>query len=117
MEIAIHEAGGNYMTHQITIELTEQEYAALVDEAVKNGKKPETLLHETMREWLHTGRAKQSMTEREFDEMLYLEGLIDNIPRREPLTPEELAEREYLGSLFSGGKPMSEMVIEDRGPY
>jgi hypothetical protein len=31
--------------------------------------------------------------------------------------PEEQAERERLGQVFAGGKPMSEMIIEDRGPY
>jgi hypothetical protein len=105
------------MPHELIVRLTEQEYAALAEEAAKKGKKPETLLYETLREWLHTDRAKQPITEQEFEEKLYLEGLIENIPTREPLTPKEQAEREYLGRLFSGGKLMSEMVKEDRGPY
>lgn len=105
------------MAHELTLKLTEQEYAALAEKAAEKGEKPETLLYETIREWLHIERAKQPLTEQEFEEKLYLEGLIENIPLREPLTPEEQAEREYLGRLFSGGKLMSEMVKEDRGPY
>lgn len=34
-----------------------------------------------------------------------------------PLTPEEQAECERLAQMFAGGKPLSEMVIEDRDPY
>ena len=105
------------MAHELTLTLSEQEYAALAEEAAKKGKKPETLLYETMREWLHTSIAKQPITEQEFEEKLYLEGFIENIPTRQPLSPEEQAERDYLGRLFSGGKLMSEMVKEDRGPY
>ena len=48
---------------------------------------------------------------------LYREGEIENIPTREPLTPEEEAELERLAQVFAGDKPMSEMIIEDRGPY
>jgi len=34
-----------------------------------------------------------------------------------PLTPEEQTERERIAQIFAGGKPASEMVIEDQGPY
>ena len=105
------------MARQMTLTLTDQEYATLAEEAAKSGKKPETLLQEMMREMLQAGTAKHPLTEQEFEEKLYLEGLIENIPPRQPLTPEEQAERERLGRLFSGGKPMSEMIKEDRGPY
>jgi hypothetical protein len=50
-------------------------------------------------------------------EKQYREGKILNIPVRRPLTRQEQAERERLARLFSGGKPASEMAIEDRGPY
>ncbi len=62
-------------------------------------------------------QVKHPLTVHEFEEKLYREGLIENIPTRQPLTPEEQAERERLSQVFAGGKPMSEMVIEDRGPY
>jgi hypothetical protein len=105
------------MARQMTMTLTEQEYATLAEKAAQKGKKPETLLYEMMQEMLQAGTAKHPLTEQEFEEKLYLEGLIENIPARQPLTPEELAERERLGRLYAGGKLMSEMVIEDRGPY
>ncbi len=50
-------------------------------------------------------------------EQQYREGKTLNIPTRRRLTQEEQAERERLAKLFAGGKPISEMVIEDRGPY
>ena len=34
------------MAYQMTLTLTEQEYAALTAEAAKNGKQPEALLHD-----------------------------------------------------------------------
>lgn len=53
----------------------------------------------------------------ELMEKLYREGVIENIPTREPLTEEEKAERARLAQIFAGGKPASEIVIEDRGSY
>ena len=106
------------MAYQMTVTLTDQEYAALAAEAEKSGKQAEALLHEILMQRLQPSlAAKGPLTTREFEEKLYREGLIENIPTRQPLTPEEQAERERLGQVFSGGKPMSEMVIEDRGPY
>ena len=105
------------MAHQMTLTLTEQEYAALAEKAAKKGKKPETLLYEMMREILQASLPKHSISGRDFMEKLFLEGEIDNLPTREPLSLEEQAVRERLERLYSGGKPMSEMVIEDRGPY
>lgn len=34
------------MAYQMTVTLTDQEYQTLVEEAAKNGKQPETLLHD-----------------------------------------------------------------------
>ncbi len=53
---------------------------------------------------------------REFMKQQYREGKLLNLPKRQPLTEEEKAERARLAQVFAGGKPMSEMVIEDRGP-
>lgn len=106
------------MAYQMTVTLTDQEYAALTVEAEKSGKQAEALLHEILMQHLQPSPpTKRPLTEDEFKEKLYREGKILNIPTRRPLTPEERAERERLGRVFSGGKPMSEMVIEDRGPY
>jgi hypothetical protein len=105
------------MTYQMTIHLNEQEYAALVAEAARNGKQPEMLLHEMIKHLHVTSQVKRPLTEQEFIEKLYREGKILNIPTQRPLTNEEKMERERLVQVFAGGKPVSEMVIEDRGPY
>ena len=105
------------MAYQMTVTLTDQEYQALVEEAAKNGKQPETLLHDMIQSLQSSSTKKYAMTEREFAEKLYREGVILNLASPQPLTREEQAERERLSKLFGGGKPASEMVIEDRGPY
>src|SRR5437588_7074280 len=110
--------GGILMAYQMTISLTDQEYAALTAEAAKKGKRPEALLHEMMIQNLKESLPiKRPLTEDEFIEKQYREGKILNIPTRRLVSPEEQAEREHLAQLFAGGKPASEMVIEDRGQY
>lgn len=105
------------MAYQMTVTLTEQEYAALAAEAAKNGKQPEMFLHDMIQRLQPVSQLKRPLTDQEFMEKQYREGKIANIPTQRPLTPEELAERERLAQVFAGGKPASEMVIEDRGPY
>ncbi len=105
------------MVYQMTVTLTDQEYAALAAEAAKNGKQPETLLHDLIQHLQSSPQEKRSMTGRELAEKLYREGKLLTLATRRPLTLQEQAERERLARLFAGGKPASEMVIEDRGPY
>lgn len=105
------------MAYQMTLTFTEQEYAALAEEAAKIGKNPETLIYDIMRERLQASLPKYSMSGRDFMKKLFLEGEIDNLPTQEAISLEEQTERERLGRLFAEGKPMSEMIIEDRGPY
>ena len=50
-------------------------------------------------------------------EHLYHKGKLLNLATPRPLSHQEQAERERLAQVFSSGKPLSEMVIEDRGPY
>jgi hypothetical protein len=52
-----------------------------------------------------------------FVERLYCNGAVFNIPTRKPLTEEEEARRTRLAQATAGGKPLSEIVIEGRGPY
>ena len=52
-----------------------------------------------------------------FVEQLYCKGVVLNIPTRRPLTEEEEAKRAQLAQACAGGKPLSEIVIEGRGPY
>jgi hypothetical protein len=102
----------------MTINLTDQEYVALTTEAAKNGKQPELFLHEIMMQRLHLSPpTKRPLTGYELLEQQYREGKILNLPTRQPLTEEEKAERERLAQVFAGSKPISEMIIEDRGPY
>lgn len=98
----------------MTVTLTEQEYARLAAAATQVGKSPEILLHELIQQLPSFASLLPS---RAFEKVLYEEGLIEHIPARQPETPQERAERERLGKIFAGGKPMSEMVAEDRGPY
>ena len=109
------------MDNQLLITLSEKERAALEAKAANSGKEPEAILHEIMARELELPVSEEPinrpLTSQEFKEKLYREGKILNIATRRQLTPEEEAERERLGKLFAGGKPLSEMVIEDRGPY
>lgn len=57
------------------------------------------------------------LTSHEFMKQQYHNGSLLNLPTRQPWSEEEKAERARLAQIFSGGKPASEMVIEDRGPY
>ncbi len=106
------------MAYRMTITLTDQEYALLAAEAAKKGEQPETLLHEIMLQRLQSpSQIKHPMTEQEFEEKLYSEGKILNIPMRRPLTPKNKPNVSDLLACFQGGKLASEMVMEDRGPY
>jgi hypothetical protein len=106
------------MEYQITVHLTDQEYRALIAEATRSGKEPETILHELMSERFRTSSiTKSSLTGQKLMEQQYREGKLLNIPLRRPLTLQEQVLREQLAQTFSGGKSLSEMVIEDRGPY
>ncbi len=106
------------MAYQMTVTLTDQEYAALTEEANKRGTQPEEVLHEIMVQHLSSATpAKRPLTDQEFMEKLYREGKILNLPEPRPLTPEEQAERERIAQVFAGGKPLSEMIIEDRDTF
>jgi hypothetical protein len=103
--------------HQVIVRLTDQEYAILMAEAAKSGKQPEMLLHELIRRLQKSSQKKTFGAGKALAERLYREGKVLNLPTRKPLTSEEMAERERLAQVFAGGKPASEMVIEDRGPF
>ena len=57
------------------------------------------------------------MTGRELAEKLYREGKLVSLATLHPLNKEEQEERERLVQRLTGGKPASEMIIEDRGAY
>lgn len=104
------------MAYQIT--LTDDEYERLSVAAAQQGKTIEELVRAALTTQLSRPPAahKPAMTEHEFEEHLYRKGIIDHIPDQRPDTPEEAAERERLARGIGPGTPLSEMVIEDRGP-
>jgi len=103
------------MAYQIT--LSEQDYAALAAAAARSGTDPEHLLHDMIQRLQTSSQRKRPLTAREVAERQYHEGKISHVPALQPLTPEEREARERRAHRFAGGKPASEMVIEDRGPY
>jgi hypothetical protein len=101
------------MTYRIT--LSDQEYAALSDAAAQSGSDPEELLHRIILNLQTTSQKKRPLTANEVVEKQYREGKISHIPTRHPLTQAEREVRERRARRFAGGKPSSDMVIEDRG--
>src|SRR6266849_2821769 len=99
------------MAYQIT--LGDQEYATLAAAAAKNGMQPEQLLHDMIQRLQTSPQNKSPVTLHEFAEMQYREGKLTHLPTKEPLPPEMLEVLERRAQRYSGGKPASEMVIED----
>lgn len=111
------------MEHEMTMRLTEEEEAALTETKVTY-QELETLIHEMFDEILarHLQLRKKSarlLSKKEIGEYLYREGVIEHIPEGRANFEEVESERKRLADLLgqAGGKPASEMVIEDRGPY
>jgi hypothetical protein len=105
------------MAYQMTVTLSDQEYQVLAAEASRRGEPPEKLLRELIRHLPSDSATKYTMTGRELAEKLYREGKLASLATKRPLTPEEQEERERLIQRLAGGKPASQMIIEDRGPY
>ncbi len=105
------------MSYQMTVTLTDQEYQMLVAEATRRGEPPETLLRDLIRQLESASSERRPMTGRELAEKLYREGKLASLATKHPLSREEQEERERLIERLAGGKPASEMIIEDRGPY
>lgn len=102
------------MSHQLTITLTDEEYAALAAEAERSGTPIEAVARERLSQRPQTEAS--GPTREDIQQHLRRQGLLESIPTDEPDTAEEEAEAERLAQLFSGGKSGAEMVIEDRGP-
>ena len=112
------------MDYEITLHLSDDEHTALIEEATRVGQGIEDVAHCLLREHLANLRRSLSasghghlLSKQELQEYLYRKGTIRSIPTGETRTPEEEARLEELGKLFGQGQPLSEMVIEDRGPY
>lgn len=108
------------MAQQIIVNLSDDEYAALEAEAYQQGIPLQTYVHAKLKPHTLPSVKNQPptppLTQEEFLAKLYREGKITHIPTGEADTPEEEAERARLAKLLGQGKPVSEMIIEDRGP-
>ena len=105
------------MAYQMTVTLTDQEYQVLAAEAPRRGEPPDTLLHELIQHLQAASAENRPMTGRELAEKLYRERKLASLATKRPLTQEEQEEGKRLVQRLAGGKPASEMIIEDRGPY
>ncbi len=109
--------GDIYMAHQMTVTLSDQEYVALKAEAAKSGRPLDDFLREVLTQHIQQSIETHTLSRHDIQNYLYKNGVTEHIPTYEPDTMEEEAERENLSRLFGQGKPVSEMVIEDRGPW
>lgn len=89
------------MAYQIT--LSEEDYAALAAASAQTGEPIERLLHEAI-----AAHYESQPPTRQVASYRY--------PTGEPDTPEEEEEDDILAVSLGPGKPLSEIVIEDRGP-
>jgi hypothetical protein len=107
------------MVRQVTVTLSESEYARLSAEAGRRGEAPESLLQRTVSAHIGPDRSGgvmgQPPSKAVILEHLYRAGVITAVPSPEPVSPEQAAERERLAQLFGQGRPVSELIIEDRG--
>lgn len=102
------------MAHQITITLDDDDFSAMKQTAVEYDISIEELVQRKI--MLDRIRATRPRSIDPVLEAMFLAGEIETIPTGEPDSPEETAQREKLFKNSQPGKPLSEMVIEDRGP-
>jgi len=104
------------------IDLTDEQYAILTAAAAKSGQEIKTVIDELLDELRARSiqlsyKPNHLLSKQEIQEYLYKKGTISSIPTGETRSAEEEARLEELGKLFGQGKPLSEMIMEDRGPY
>lgn len=101
--------------------MNDDEYAAIEEVAEQSGRPVEDLVRETVTQRFRSHIAPElpahPLSGRELEKYFYRIEFTANLPTHEPDSPEEEAEEEELAQLLSKGKSLSEMIIEDRGPY
>jgi len=103
--------------YQMTVSFSDDEYAQLMAEATRHDQPIESLAHDLIAQRLPQATSVEVPSDHEsLAALLYRTGKVLNLPRRAPLSPEELAARESLAARLAGGALASDMVIEDRGP-
>ncbi len=109
------------MTYQITLSLSDEEYAAVAAAAARTGEPIEEVLHEAVAKQFtpepKSAHLPSSGSPYPLSEYLYSIGFALNVPTGELDTPEDEAEDEEVARILSRGKSLTEMIIEDRGPY
>jgi hypothetical protein len=107
------------MAYQITLD--DEEYGILAAEVARRGidLDPEQFLHNEIYKMQSLVQAGHLMTLHELVEKQRREGKIAYPPtdEEEELTQKELDDIAMYAEWFTRGKPLSEMIIEDRGPY
>lgn len=83
--------------------LSEDDYAALRKVSAQRGEPIERLVHEAIAAHYAAGAPAKQIGSYQY-------------PTGEMDTPEEEAEDKHLALSVGPGKPLSEIVIEDRGP-
>ena len=105
------------MAHQVNITLTDEEYNAFLAEAGCDEEVLQERLHELLTQHLRLLLPPdRPLGDHDIQRYLSHRGIIYRIPTDQPEMLEEDPERKRLADLFGQGKPVSEMVIEDRGP-
>lgn len=114
------------MGHKLRVELdlTDEQYETLMTEMRRSRQEIKAVLEELIDE-LHvrqiqfTPHPSQPIPAREAFKRLAQKGVFSSVPSGEPFSKEDEIELRRLGDLLGqmGGKPASEMAIEDRGPY
>jgi hypothetical protein len=105
------------MSDQIMITLSDDEYAALAETAKEKGQSVEEVASATLKQhYIVVTPSSVPMTYKDLLQQMYDDGEIVSLPSGEVDDAEE-AELDQIGRSIGPGKPASEMVIEDRGPY
>lgn len=94
------------MTYQIM--LSDEEYAALAVAAAQSGEPIEQLVHDAI--MTRYAPASQPLAGQRGRVGSY------QYPTGEPDSPAEEAEDDYLATSIGPGKPLSEILLDDRGP-
>ncbi len=102
------------MAHQLSVVLSNEEYAALAAASAKADTSIEAVVHERLA--FQDGKA-QAEGDSEVPDILYRQGVVASILTSEADAPDEEAEAERLARLLGGGTSAAEMVSEDRGLY
>lgn len=112
------------MEYEMTFHFTKEEYETLKIKSARTGQEMEAVIHELLdelriKEMQFAPHPSQPISAREAFKRLAQKGVFASVPSGKPFPKEDEIELRRLGDLLGqvGGKPASEMAIEDRGPY